>query len=482
MSTIGGQSATPHFESFHVPATAPVQKSNVDAYGEVTTPKPPGSSSVSPHSENEAVNQDQNEYKRFWSQSQGVNTLSHPTKSSHVTTPQEARINKLQSIFPNVNPRHVVEMKLSFHNDISPSPSLENHQIKPQDPTEKNQKIHSIFLTLKDSDGNTFHETTVLDNNSGTQGNYKTMSVGTIQETNDIVAVTILKPEHTNPLNIDREVSGLTLINDIAGCCGATRIASCEGQLVIMQPYCEGGTFKDAIKSNTMTDQVFYLANLAHTLADLHSHKIIHNDIKDDNVMFKFDPSSPTQWSTRLIDFGQTERVRDGEVINNTGGTVRTFSPEKAVVSLKIIEYQNIERGIEELNEALDNDPDNPELNEQLNGLLNERDKVYEQYSKYVLDIREPNDVWTFGLLCYQTTHGERLEWQQNVELNQANDVPSEEILYQAFQEMRQPIADLDPNNPMDMLIKDALTQNPKNRPTMEELNTRLQEMLNPLN
>jgi serine/threonine protein kinase len=88
-----------------------------------------------------------------------------------------------------------------------------------------------------------------------------------------------------------------------------------DGLLFLVMEYCAGGSVRDAINSRKVSasEALTWIQTLAETLDFVHGRKIIHHDIKPDNILV-------TETGTlKIADFG---------IANMGGGTRAYMSPE----------------------------------------------------------------------------------------------------------------------------------------------------------
>jgi serine/threonine protein kinase len=72
------------------------------------------------------------------------------------------------------------------------------------------------------------------------------------------------------------------------------------------------------------------LLEVAHSVQHLHNIKLLHCDIKPENVLLKSDPGNPLGFVTKLSDFGLAKLLRENYyIVNRSGsGTVTHLAPE----------------------------------------------------------------------------------------------------------------------------------------------------------
>src|ERR1017187_4815324 len=94
--------------------------------------------------------------------------------------------------------------------------------------------------------------------------------------------------------------------------------------LFLVMEYCEGGSLRDKIQKEkiTVSNTFNWIQTLADCLRTVHKKRIIHHDIKPDNILFT------ENGTIKISDFG---------VANTGGGTARYQSPESFDWDSKVI-------------------------------------------------------------------------------------------------------------------------------------------------
>jgi len=92
--------------------------------------------------------------------------------------------------------------------------------------------------------------------------------------------------------------------------------------LYLVQELCEGGElFYHIIKTNYLTegDAAKIMRQILSAVAYCHSNNICHRDLKPENFLLK---KKDDVSSIKLIDFGLSKKLAEGELMNQPNGTV----------------------------------------------------------------------------------------------------------------------------------------------------------------
>lgn len=125
-------------------------------------------------------------------------------------------------------------------------------------------------------------------------------------------------------------------------------VATCN---IVAMEYCDRGSLRHAMKKGVFHKRlgnssiavdlcaiVQVLIEVSQAIQHLHSVKLIHCDIKPENVLLKTDNTKPLGFVTKLSDFGLAKLLRENYyIVNRSGsGTVTHLAPELFQVGSKI--------------------------------------------------------------------------------------------------------------------------------------------------
>ncbi|GFR46005.1 hypothetical protein Agub_g7483, partial [Astrephomene gubernaculifera] len=125
-------------------------------------------------------------------------------------------------------------------------------------------------------------------------------------------------------------------------------LATCN---ILVMEYCDRASLRHAMKKGVFHKRlgntsvavdlcaiVQVLIEVAQAIQHLHSLKLIHCDIKPENVLLKSDGSKPIGFVTKLSDFGLAKLLRENYyIVNRSGsGTVTHLAPELFQVGSKL--------------------------------------------------------------------------------------------------------------------------------------------------
>jgi serine/threonine protein kinase len=135
---------------------------------------------------------------------------------------------------------------------------------------------------------------------------------GTFKETYEVVnkkgipfALKVLDPTKCNLARSEREIDAMERCNSplIAKLYKHGEFSESNGNkyYFILEEYFDGGTLKEKIKTNSLTPALTkeYAISLAKAIGYLKDLKLVHRDIKPDNIMFRKNSNDPL-----LVDFG----------------------------------------------------------------------------------------------------------------------------------------------------------------------------------
>lgn len=102
-------------------------------------------------------------------------------------------------------------------------------------------------------------------------------------------------------------------------------------QLFIITEYLSGGELFDYLATQgPLSEEItkYLLYDIFDAIAYLHSHKIIHRDIKTENCIFDVNPHNPSEIQLKLIDFGFSISIESSYMTSSFLGTYGYIAPE----------------------------------------------------------------------------------------------------------------------------------------------------------
>lgn len=101
-----------------------------------------------------------------------------------------------------------------------------------------------------------------------------------------------------------------------------------EEHIFIVSEYLDGGELFDRIVKNKRFSEVNaapFMAQILSALAYLHKNKIVHRDVKPENIVFETQEEDAV---LKLIDFGNSRKVTENEKLKSRLGTLYYLAPE----------------------------------------------------------------------------------------------------------------------------------------------------------
>jgi serine/threonine protein kinase len=163
------------------------------------------------------------------------------------------------------------------------------------------------------------------------RGHFSTVFLAVDRRTGEKFAVKVIKKDAKEAEKsrkfIRREVKVLSVTSH-ENLVGALDFFSHRGKPHIVLEYMPHGSLKDLIVRKTRLEEgearrIF--RGILSGMAYLHAHKIVHRDMKPENVLLGGTPDAPV---AKLTDFGLSTFLSDGHKIYSTVGTPSYVSPE----------------------------------------------------------------------------------------------------------------------------------------------------------
>lgn len=120
---------------------------------------------------------------------------------------------------------------------------------------------------------------------------------------------------------------------------------------MIVMEYCDMGTLREAIKRGALHHKVSpsqaavdldkvvrVLLEVARSVEYMHERRLLHCDIKMDNILLKSDPARSMGFCCKLADFGLTKMLNDSHYCRNRSGcgTITHVAPEMMLPNARL--------------------------------------------------------------------------------------------------------------------------------------------------
>ena len=171
------------------------------------------------------------------------------------------------------------------------------------------------------------------------EGAVGTVWTATRSDTSALFAAKLLKPEYADsPEFLERFVRERTVLMQLqhSSIVPVVDMIVEGGNLAIIMEYQHGGTLRDMLRTLGTIAPGTALAMMERVLLALeqaHRKKVLHLDIKPDNVLLSGNPTETFPEQVRVADFGIAELTGDGPASSTTGrgsyGTPMYMSPER---------------------------------------------------------------------------------------------------------------------------------------------------------
>lgn len=271
---------------------------------------------------------------------------------------------------------------------------------------------------------------------------------------------------------VSSEIDMHKKVSDVKGCVSPKEIVYLDDDVIFVSPFCDRGTIEKKFETDIyltpqrMLDESLQLADI---VKKLHTEKkIIHCDIKHDNVMYKTHRKTGKE-RIKLIDFGVSKEMSSSGIVGTFSGPQDHFPPEGIKLSYLILQLTKLKE-----------DAKDPNNESNLSNIKIEIKRITKKIQKEKTRIDYSLDVWMLGLLMYKRLHfgiaPKDIEEFKIDLMTAAKDKDQTLAVYSKTLSTLQSKTSLyaKPTNPYEILIWEMLQLNPKKRPTITEVQKRL--------
>lgn len=219
-------------------------------------------------------------------------------------------------------------MWVSDNSSSSSGPDLDDDAFLKQ--IQKHQKDNYSNISMVKQSNSRIEEEYEFLANLGEGGYGKVLKVKT-KSTNQIRAWKVQQKAKFKPSTIQmiRNEIEILKITDHPNIVKVYEFTEDDDNFNIVMEYCQGGElFEYIVKKGTFTEGMAWkiIKQVLSAISYLHSHNIIHSDLKAENIMFVDEDSEDMH--VKIIDFGMATKFNPDEKLSRIQGTPYYIAPE----------------------------------------------------------------------------------------------------------------------------------------------------------
>ncbi|MFA6916061.1 MAG: protein kinase [Parachlamydiales bacterium] len=238
---------------------------------------------------------------------------------------------------------------------------LENEPFIPKDkalnfeilPSESSDILKAFVEYSYDKKKRLKHQTYILRLHG--VGKHKKMYQATHLRTYQQKAILILDKSQISKKELENELAFQDILKKVKGCVTAKKIFTNDSYVILMTTLCNKGTLEREIKlTGELYERrvLFELYILSGIFAQMHNEKVLHGDIKPDNIMYT-KSHKYNLMELKVIDFGSSRFITKEGINQPLGGPVLFLPPEATKIRIKILELKELEANLDKLKKAL---------------------------------------------------------------------------------------------------------------------------------
>lgn len=328
---------------------------------------------------------------------------------------------------------------------------------------QNNKKLELMFLAGTKDLGEEFSQVFAMKEMAS--GNFKSMSKAVDLSTNKVYSAVSFK-QSAKPEEIKKELEAFEKVKDVKGCIRVKNIAASNGEYVWLTPFCDGGTLGNYLKTAAPSPEhtkkmLYFFSDVSGTVSQIHDKNMIHKDLHSGNLMWKSTKNpaegAPDNMKAKVIDYGELQSV----TMNSKTGMKQTSEGGRAHPGYASPEYWKfLDLATKFIGKKKIN-PNDPEINTL-------RKQIEENF------VGTPHDVWILGVTMYESFNLKPPPFKEGVALG---EFPSATKIQEMRPKMEAGYPEPSEKKSVDHLIWEMLRPNPADRPTMQQVNARLEEL-----
>lgn len=168
---------------------------------------------------------------------------------------------------------------------------------------------------------------------------YQATKLGTLKQ----CVFQFLEKDNKMDEKLKNELMMQEKLKPVKGCVVAKKIFETNSHIILMAPFCNKGTLEREIRISgnireiRVAHELYFLSGI---IAEMHKLKIIHGDLKPDNIMFT---RNKRLLEIKVIDFGASRQFGKGVPERPLNGPTLFLPPETLLLRYKWLELKEME-------------------------------------------------------------------------------------------------------------------------------------------
>lgn len=403
-----------------------------------------------------------------------IKTISRSFSENYESQPSQPskffidKVVKFKSLYPSLSTGEIISMS-EFVDEFLKANFLPTPQKFQVIPCDADATLKGLIV-FGDEGGVVCEERYVMKLHG--MGKHKQTYRATHLDSYKEMAVSFISKTHTSKKEINNELSWHRALKRIQGCVTAEKIFEGPDHVLIVTPFCKGGTMEREINlSLVVKDEVIIkeLYEVTKTFMRIHDMKVIYGDAKPDNFVYDIEHGEK---QIKVIDFGTMRNLKQRNPIT---GPILFLPPEVLDIHLRSLKINELKRQYE-VERATATEENKQDLNFYKKRIASKQKSIQEAYAY----ITQKLDVYMLAETFYIRKNKGKLpplqeEFAKQI-YSKGTSIKVISNMYLSLVSEPYPFPKPSKKKFLDHLIWSMLLPDPKSRPSMYRINALLRQ------